>query len=87
MIIANSTSHLVHQLNNNIAPLDYLMVSLGDVGLQIESSTISIPSSQNLIIDFGPIRNPTTKLYHRSRFRSNFDFFSIKIDHFRSIFD
>ena len=34
--------------------------------------------------DYGPIQILTTRLY--SRFRSNFDLFSIKIDHFRSLF-
>ena len=60
----------------------FKVLSLGDAGLRIESLTIRIPSRPNLIVDFHPIWNPTTKLYHRSRFWSNFDLFSITIDYF-----
>ena len=65
----------------------WLALSLEDAGLQIESSKIRIPSRPNSIVDFGPIGNPTTKLYRQLQFQSNFDLFSIKIDHFWSIFD
>ena len=38
------------------------------------------------MVDFGPIRNPTTNSSQRLRFWSKFDHFWIKIDHFWSIF-
>ena len=53
-------------------------VKVGDAGLQISSLTIRISSCLNLIIDFGPIRIQTTRLYRRSRFWSKFNLLSIK---------
>ena len=61
-------------------------VSSGDAGLQIKSLRIWIPSRLNLIIDFGPIWIWRQKLYRWSQFRSYFDLFSIKFDHFWSLF-
>ena len=60
----------------------YQNQSFGDKGSEIESLTIKIPSCPNLIVDFRPIQNPTTKSYHH-----DFDLFLIKMAHFQSIFD
>ena len=41
---------------------------------------IQIPSRPNLKVDFGPIQNPTTKLYRINLFSIKIDLFLIKID-------
>ena len=55
-------------------------LSLGDAGLQIESSTIQISSRPNWISDYDPNLIPTTIMCQRSRFQYKFDIFSIKVD-------
>ena len=64
----------------------YYKLRVRDAGLRIESSTIRISSRPNLIIDFGPIQIPMTRLCHRSQFGYNFDLFLIKFDCFWSLF-
>ena len=54
-------------------------LSLGDAGLQTESSTIWISSHSNLIVDYDPIQITTTRSYCWSQFQSNFDLLLIKL--------
>ena len=57
-----------------------IVLSQCDTGLQIESLMIRISRRSISIIDYSPIRNPTTSSNRRSRF-------GYKIDLFRSEFD
>ena len=60
----------------------WVIVSLGDAGQWIESS-----SHPNLIVNYDPIPIPTVILYWQSQLWYAFNLFSNKIDHFQSLFD
>ena len=81
--LLQTTWHKANALPFSRPPL----LSLGDVGLPIESSTFWISSRPNLIVEISPIWIPTTRSYHRSRFWDNFDLFLIKINRFWSLFN
>ena len=55
------------------------------MGLQIELSTIRISRRSISIVDYGPIRNPTTNLNWRSQFWYKIDLFRSKFDINRSL--
>ena len=65
------------QCSDPINSFHLLVLSLGDVGLQIESSKIRISSRPNLIIKKDLIPIPTTILYCWSRFWYKFILFCI----------
>ena len=56
------------------------VVSLGDYGLQIESSMIQNQTPMKLDENYMTIQNPTSKLYHIDLFSIKFDQIVIKID-------
>ena len=63
------------------------LVSLGDAGLHIKSSTIQIPSRPDLIIDYNMNPIPTTDSSRQTRFQFKFNPFLIKVNLFRCNFD
>ena len=66
--------------NNQLIP--WLIVSLGDYGFRIESSTIEILIRPDLIIDYDTNPIPSQRSSLRSQFRCYFDLFLIKVIYF-----
>ena len=67
VVLEEVTSRNIFELKEISLELG-LVVSLGNEGSRIESSTIRISGRLYLIVDFSPMRIPMTKLYRRSQF-------------------
>ena len=68
--------------NSNLCFIEGRAVSLGDVGLQIKSSTIRFPTCQNLIVNYNTNPIPSRKSSRQSQFQCNLDLILIKINQF-----